>query len=189
MVNKLWLCDLAGPWPVPVGPGLQSWRSWRGDVGGWRHYWAGALADRPAAPSGTAWECLQAGTDLQSPAYLRGVQAPFHYVVETDVAAGGEAELQAWYEQEHLPGLSRVPGCDRARRFLRLSINSPSATSSGDGAWSSLPLYVASYDLQGPEVTESPPWLAVRHTGWSSRVRPLFRNTRRTLFIRPDMSS
>jgi hypothetical protein len=110
-------------------------------------------------------------------------QAPFHYVVETHVAAGGEDELEAWYEQEHLPGLAAVPGCLRARRFMR-----GAAENAGEAAaFSALPMYVASYDLQGPEVTESAPWLAVRHTDWSSRVRPLFRNTRRTLFIRPDL--
>lgn len=188
VMGILWRCDLDGPWSGPVGQGLQSWRSCRGDVGGWRHYWAGELADRPAVPAGAAWVGLQAGTDLHSGDYLVGVQAPFHYVVETDVAAGGEGELEAWYEQEHLPGLSRVPGCYRARRFLRLSVDSSLGHSSGDGALSNLPLYVASYDLQCPEVTESAPWLAVRHTDWSSRVRPLFRNTRRTLFIRPDLN-
>jgi hypothetical protein len=131
---------------------------------------------------------LQAGTVLQSDAFLHGVQAPFHYVVETDVAPGGEGELQAWYEQEHLPGLSRVPGCLRARRLVRLAVDDSGRHSGDEGTLSSLPFYVASYDLQGSEVTESAPWLAVRHTDWSSRVRPLFRNTRRTLFIRPDLN-
>jgi hypothetical protein len=97
-------------------------------------------------------------------------------------------ELEAWYEQEHLRGLSRVPGCLRARRLVRLAVDNSGGRSAPDGALSSLPLYVASYDLQGPEVTESEPWLAVRHTDWSSRVRPMFRNTRRTLFIRPDLN-
>lgn len=187
-MGMLWLCDLDGPWPGLVGQGLQSWRAWRGDVVGWRHYWSGELADRPAAPAGESWESLQVGTDLQSDAYLSGVQSPFHYVVETDVTTGGEDELEAWYEQEHLPGLSRVPGCLRARRFARFAVDNSGGRSTDDGALPSLPLYVASYDLQGPEVTESEPWLAVRHTDWSSRVRPMFRNTRRTLFIRPDLN-
>ncbi|NBW63424.1 MAG: 7-carboxy-7-deazaguanine synthase QueE, partial [Synechococcaceae bacterium WB4_1_0192] len=42
-----------------------------------------------------------------------------------------------------------------------------------------LPLHLACYDLLHADVTESEPWLAVRHTDWSSRVRPLFRHTRR----------
>jgi hypothetical protein len=107
-------------------------------------------------------------------ASLPQAQAPFHYVVETDVAVGGEDDFQAWYEQEHLPGLSKVPGCLRARRLMRC-----------DGP-AGLPLHVACYDLVSAQVTESDPWLAVRHTDWSSRVRPLFRNTRRTLFVHPS---
>jgi hypothetical protein len=95
-------------------------------------------------------------------------------VVETDVAVGGEDDFQAWYEQEHLPGLSKVPGCLRARRLMRRDVPA------------GLPLHVACYDLVNAQVTESEPWLAVRHTDWSSRVRPMFRNTRRTLFVHPS---
>ena len=40
----------------------------------------------------------------------------------------------------------------------------------------------AGYDLTSPAVLESEAWLAVRHTAWSDRVRPQFRNTRRTMF-------
>jgi hypothetical protein len=85
--------------------------------------------------------------------------------------AGGESELEAWYEQEHLPGSAAVPGClGRAvscavRRKIPWSLRFP----------------------PGSKVTESAPWLAVPHTDWCSRARPLFRKTRRTLFIRPDL--
>jgi hypothetical protein len=44
------------------------------------------------------------------------------------------------------------------------------------------PLSLACYDLVIPETLGSPPWLAVRGTAWSSRVRPHFTNTRRTMF-------
>jgi hypothetical protein len=33
-----------------------------------------------------------------------------------------------------------------------------------------------------PQVLERPEWLAVRHTEWSDRVRPHFRNTVRVMF-------
>jgi hypothetical protein len=93
-----------------------------------------------------------------------GEAAPFHYLVWTDVADGWDDELNAWYRDEHLPGLAGVPGAVRARRFAQ----------DGEG-----PRYLACYDLIAPDVLGSPPWLAVRATGWSSRVRPQFRNTRR----------
>jgi hypothetical protein len=48
------------------------------------------------------------------------------------------------------------------------------------------PRYLACYDLTAPDTLERTEWLAVRHTAWSSRVRPLFLNPRRTMFHRPE---
>ena len=80
-----------------------------------------------------------------------------------------QEEFNAWYNTEHLPGLSRVPGTIRAQRYLRLSGS---------------PRYIACYELLSPAVMESQEWLAIRHTAWSSRIRPMFMNTVRQLFIR-----
>jgi hypothetical protein len=44
------------------------------------------------------------------------------------------------------------------------------------------PRYHSCYDLVSPTVLERREWLAVRHTEWSSRVRPHFRNTVRVMF-------
>jgi hypothetical protein len=96
-----------------------------------------------------------------------GESPGFHYVVEMDPAEGWEEELCRWYDTEHMPGLAAVPGCVRAQRFLNRD----------DGPYS-----LACYDLTDPRARESSAWLAVRHTPWSDRVRPQFRNTRRTLF-------
>jgi hypothetical protein len=96
-----------------------------------------------------------------------GAPTPYHYVVETDAAAGTAEELARWYDTEHLAGLAAVPGCARARRFA----------GGADG-----PASYACYDLTDPAVLGSPAWLAVRATPWSGRVRPHFRNTVRTMF-------
>ncbi|WP_144635039.1 DUF4286 family protein [Bordetella genomosp. 13] len=106
--------------------------------------------------------CLLAGAS-------QGQDAPWHYIVETDVLPEQEQDLNAWYDQEHLPGLAGVPGTVRAERYL-----------CRDGS----PRYHACYDLHTQETFGSPPWLAVRATDWSSRVRPAFRNTKRTMFQR-----
>lgn len=98
-----------------------------------------------------------------------GARAPWHYVVETDVAPESEQDFNDWYSREHLPGLAAVPGTARADRYL-----------CKDGS----PRYYACYDLHTRETLGSPPWLAVRGTDWSSRVRPAFRNTKRTMFAR-----
>ena len=97
----------------------------------------------------------------------------YHYIVETDVSAASDEEFNAWYDTEHLPGLARVPGTVSAKRYLRLS-----------GA----PRYIACYELLSPAVMESEAWLAIRHTAWSSRVRPMFFNTVRKLFKRHDVT-
>ena len=106
---------------------------------------------------------------LEKPGPADGEAAPFHYVVETDADDANLAELNEWYQQEHLPGLAAVPGTVRARRYLRTQ---------------GKPRFVACYDLVTPAAMEHPAWLAVRHTEWSSRVRPMFRNTFRTLYTR-----
>ncbi|MDH1299563.1 MULTISPECIES: DUF4286 family protein [Achromobacter] len=98
-----------------------------------------------------------------------GQDAPWHYIVETDVLPEAEADLNAWYDQEHLPGLASVPGTVRAMRYECRDES---------------PRYLACYDLHTRETFGSPPWLAVRASDWSSRVRPSFRNTRRTMFKR-----
>jgi hypothetical protein len=99
----------------------------------------------------------------------RGEAAPFHYVVEMDVVPEHEADLNAWYDEEHMPGLAACPGSVRARRFRN-----------PDGS----PRYHSCYDLARTETLGSPPWLAVRYTKWSDRVRPHFRNAKRTMFKR-----
>lgn len=96
-----------------------------------------------------------------------GLSPVAHYVVEMDPEAGWEDELFAWYDQEHMPGLAAVEGCIHAVRMFNID----------DG-----PLNFACYDLTARGVMGCPPWLAVRHSAWSDRVRPHFTNARRTMF-------
>jgi hypothetical protein len=97
----------------------------------------------------------------------RSTAPVFHYVVEMDPEAGWMPQLSDWYDTEHLPGLALVPGCVRASRYLNHDHG---------------PLSLACYDLVTQETLGSPPWLAVRETEWSSRMRPRFTNTLRTMF-------
>ncbi len=97
----------------------------------------------------------------------QGTAAVFHYVVEMDPEAGWMPELSRWYDTEHMPGLATVPGCVRASRFLNHDFG---------------PRSLACYDLVTQETLGSVPWLAVRETEWSSRMRPHFTNTVRTMF-------
>jgi hypothetical protein len=106
---------------------------------------------------------------IELPGAAASAPAPFHYVVETDVAPELETDFNRWYDREHLPGLASVPGTAHARRFR-------------NGAGS--PRYHACYDIVSLFIVGSLPWVAVRNTEWSQRVRRAFRNTRRTMFIR-----
>jgi hypothetical protein len=96
----------------------------------------------------------------------RSATPDFHYVVETDVEDGWRGELNDWYDNEHMPGLAAVPGCVHASRYLN-----------HDG-----PASHACYLLTSAETKGSPPWMAMTNSPWSSRVRPHFTNTKRTMF-------
>jgi hypothetical protein len=122
-------------------------------------------ADLPVTPD-TDWHQLQCIQSLSGPSHAEPTAV--HYVVEADVSPSNQSEFDAWYFDEHLPGLASVPGTIRASRYLRLT---------GAG-----PKSYACYDLVSLEVTKTAPWLAVRHTAWSDKVRPMFLNTVRTEF-------
>ena len=89
------------------------------------------------------------------------------YTVEMDFELGWEREVFAWYDNEHLLGLASVPGCVDTTRCINL-----------DHA----PYSFAFYDLVSTEVQSCGPWLKVRNTTWSDKVRPHFSNVRRAMF-------
>ena len=135
---------------------------------------AALVADAPKQDKGMVVDRLECVLDV--PGASIGARRVLHYVVETDAADGWLDELERWYNTEHMPGLAAVPGCIRARRFINHDHG---------------PHSYACYDLARVGVTESLPWLAVRATPWSDRVRPQFRNTRRTMFseLEPPVST
>jgi len=71
-----------------------------------------------------------------------------------------DAEFNEWYDKEHVPALSAVPGVLSARRF------------SGTGNRK----YVALYHLASPAVVESAEWKTARESDWTSRITPHFRD-------------
>jgi hypothetical protein len=79
-----------------------------------------------------------------------------------------EADFNDWYDKEHIPALSAVPGVLSARRFR------------GSGNRK----YVALYHLATPNVVESDEWKTARESEWSSRVVPRFQDRLR-LVCRP----
>jgi len=80
-------------------------------------------------------------------------------------APEAEAELNKWYDEEHIPALGGVPGCLMARRYRITSVNS-------DGRQR----YLALYHLTSPDVCSSAAWKKAANTEWTARVRPYFRD-------------
>lgn len=75
----------------------------------------------------------------------------------TNIDATVEADFNLWYEEEHLPALSRIPECLAARRFRVMS---------------GMQHYLALYHVTTPEVTASQAWEAAGRTRWALKLRP-----------------
>ena len=93
--------------------------------------------------------------------------APWMYVVHTDIPGHIVDEYNEWYDNEHLPRCAGIPGVLRARRY---------AATAGS------PKYLTAYELTGPDIWESPAALQARKTPWTEKMRSLFSNTRRALY-------
>ncbi len=107
--------------------------------------------------------------------------APWMYIVHTDIPDHIVDEYNAWYDSEHLPRCAAIPGVFRARRYMSTGIHGGGA----DG-----PRYLTAYELAGPDVWESPAALQARKTPWTEKMRSLFSNTRRALYqlVAPTVS-
>lgn len=81
--------------------------------------------------------------------------AKFLFVAIGDTPDEHEAEFNQWYDQEHIPLLSAVPGVISARRFR---------DPKGD------PRYLALYELEEDSVLEQEDWQAALHTPWFKRM-------------------
>jgi hypothetical protein len=97
-----------------------------------------------------------------------GRPAPVILAVAMSVPEGSEDDLAAWYTEEHIPMLLRVPGWRRIRRF-RLT---RALDGSGPGG---LPepepgSFLSVHELAGPEVLEDPGYRAAVSTPWRDRV-------------------
>jgi hypothetical protein len=89
----------------------------------------------------------------------------------TDIDPADEADFNRWYEDEHLAERMAIPGFINARRFTAL-----------EGG----PKYLALYDLESPDVLQSPAYRHVAGAGksaWTTRLEPKFINFRRNVYV------
>jgi hypothetical protein len=88
-----------------------------------------------------------------------GRLAPVILSVALSVPEGSEGDLAAWYTEEHIPMLLKVPGWRRIRRFrLVRAMDAPG------------PEFLSVHELAGPEVLEDPGYRAAISTPWRDRV-------------------
>jgi hypothetical protein len=87
--------------------------------------------------------------------------APYLFIVGLETEPEHDAELNQWYDNEHLAALAGVPGCRGARRY-----RSSHAT----------PKYLAVYELESPEIPDGPVWRKAADTPWTLKLRPHFIN-------------
>jgi hypothetical protein len=99
--------------------------------------------------------------DLVAPAGAGGL-----LVNAMNVDPEHEREFNDWYDNEHIPALTAVPGTICARRYR-------------DDKGSHR--YVALYHLESPDVTMSEAWKKGAGTAWSAKMRPHFRDHLRIL--------
>jgi hypothetical protein len=89
-----------------------------------------------------------------------GGPAPVILAVAMSVPEGTEDDLAAWYAEEHIPMLLKVPGWRRIRRFrLIRALDGPEPGS-----------FLSVHELAGPEVLEDPGYRAAVSTPWRDRV-------------------
>ena len=86
-----------------------------------------------------------------------------------NVPAEVDADYNAWYNEEHVPALSKVPGCLSARRFKMMG---------------GTHRYLAMYHLTGPEVQATDAWKAAAGTPWTAKLRPHFKDPLRLVLRR-----
>ncbi len=90
--------------------------------------------------------------DLAAPVGAKGL-----LFFAMNVVPEAEADFNDWYDKEHVPRLSAVPGCISARRF-----KAPTGTHR----------YVALYHLASPDVCASKAWDEAAVTPWTLKIRP-----------------
>ena len=84
------------------------------------------------------------------------------YMVQMDIPAEHEAELNRVYDAEHVPMLSKVPGVHKVSRYRLEQSNDPG-----------MQKYLAIYEIDSPAIVDSDAWKTAGEWGdWASKIRP-----------------
>lgn len=124
--------------------------------------WSKRILGRAASLERYEAEQIAPG-DQTSPDGAKGL-----YFVGIDVAEDTEDEFNRWYQEEHLPVLSNVPGVIAARRYRsRLGPRR----------------YLAVYHVEDPSIPGSPAWLEASETPWTHEMRTHMTERTKRVFV------
>ena len=87
--------------------------------------------------------------------------SPYVLLVRMGIPPEYEAEFNDWYNTDHLPALTSVPGVYGARRY-RATAGSPA--------------YLAMYELASADVRQSEAWRTAADSPWTLRIRRFYRD-------------
>ncbi len=87
--------------------------------------------------------------------------SPYVLLVRLEIDPEQDAEFNDWYNTDHLPALTSVPGVYGARRY-RATAGSPT--------------YLAVYELANADVPKSDAWRQAADSPWTLRMRRLYRD-------------
>jgi hypothetical protein len=84
-----------------------------------------------------------------------------------NVVAEREREFNDWYDSDHLGAYVELPDISRGRRYLALDAS---------------PKYLALYDMNDPDVRNTPAFDKARNSDWTARMRPHLRDVSGMVF-------
>ncbi|KAH9854560.1 hypothetical protein C2E23DRAFT_726234 [Lenzites betulinus] len=101
-----------------------------------------------------------------SAGYDRAQPGPFVCIAEVDIKPEAEADFNRWYDEEHIPMLSRIPGWVRSSRFVLVDAAAAGADAGGVRAAK----YFALHEIADLESMERPEFKASLATEWSQKI-------------------
>jgi hypothetical protein len=103
---------------------------------------------------------------MLTPGTIPEKASPYVLLVRMGIPQEHEAEFNDWYNTDHVPALTSVPGVYGARRY-RATVGSPT--------------YLAMYELAHADVRTSEAWRKAADSPWTLRMRRLYRDMTATL--------
>ncbi|KDQ27574.1 hypothetical protein PLEOSDRAFT_158547 [Pleurotus ostreatus PC15] len=91
------------------------------------------------------------------------------FIVMIQPAPESEEEFNNWYEEEHVPLLSKSPGWVRSRRYKLIDAVEVAGRANAEETLAPL-TYLALHEIESEETRETPEWKHATSTPWRNKV-------------------